>query len=81
MTHANKHPGEILKEEFLWPFGISAKALADALDIPSTLIADIVEERKPMTEDTALRLSEHFGSSAVFWLGLQADYDASRPSD
>ena len=80
MTHAKTHPGEILREEFLWPFGISARALAEALEVPARLIADIVEERKPMTEDTALRLSEHFGRPAVFWLDLQADYDASRPT-
>ena len=73
MTHGKTHPGEILKEEFLWPFGISARALAEELEVPVALIADIVEERPPVTKDTALRLSEHFGSPAVFWLGLQAD--------
>jgi addiction module HigA family antidote len=69
------HPGEILREEFMIPFEISAHALAMALRVPAPRINDIVRERRAVTADTALRLARHFGTSAEFWLGLQSDYD------
>jgi antitoxin HigA-1 len=69
------HPGEILREEFLIPLGMSAHALALALRVPAPRINDIVRERRAITADTALRLSRYFGTSAEFWLGLQADFD------
>ena len=69
------HPGEILREEFLLPLGMTAHALAMALQVPAPRINDIVRERRGVTADTALRLSRYLGSSAEFWLGLQADYD------
>lgn len=77
MTRETAHPGEVLKADFLGPLGISANALATALDVPANQIADIIEERKSITADIALRLSQQFGFSAEFWLGLQADCDAS----
>lgn len=71
------HPGEILREEFLIPMGLTANAVAVALMIPAPRINDIVRERRGITADTALRLSKYFGTSVEFWLGLQADYEAS----
>lgn len=69
------HPGEILREEFIIPLGLSAHALAMALRVPAPRINDIVRERRAVTADTALRLARYFGTSAEFWLGLQSDYD------
>ena len=69
------HPGEILREEFLVPLGLTAHALALALHVSAPRINDIVRERRAITADTALRLSRFFGTSAEFWMGLQADYD------
>jgi addiction module HigA family antidote len=69
------HPGEILREEFMLPLGLSAHALAMALRVPAPRINDIVRERRAVTADTALRLARYFGTSAEFWLGLQSDYD------
>lgn len=71
----NIHPGEILREEFLNPFGISAYKLAKDVNIPQTRISEILKGNRRITADTALRLSKYFGNSAKFWLGLQDDYD------
>lgn len=69
------HPGEILREEFLVPLNLSANALAIALGVPAPRINDVARERRGITADTALRLARYFGTSAEFWMGLQADYD------
>jgi addiction module HigA family antidote len=69
------HPGEVLREEFLAPLGINAHALAMALKVPAPRINDIVRERRSITPDTALRLARYFGTTAQFWLNLQASYD------
>lgn len=69
------HPGEVLREEFLLPLGLSANALAIALGVPAPRINDVARERRGITADTALRLARYFGVSAEFWMGLQADYD------
>lgn len=71
----NIHPGEILKIEFLDAMGISSYKLAKALNIPQTRISQIIKGKRRVTADTALRLSEFFGTTAQFWLGLQDDYD------
>ncbi len=71
----NIHPGEILREEFLNPFGISAYKLAKDVNIPQTRISEILKGNRRITADTALRLSKYFGNSVKFWLGLQDDYD------
>tara|TARA_B100000614_G_scaffold236666_1_gene234337 strand:- start:3500 stop:3790 length:291 start_codon:yes stop_codon:yes gene_type:complete len=71
----NIHPGEILKEEFLNPMGISAYRLAKDTGIPQTRISEIIKGRRRVTADTALRLAKYFGMSARFWLGLQDDFD------
>jgi len=69
------HPGEVLREEFLRPMGITANALAIALQVPAPRINDVVRERRAVTVDTALRLAKYFGTSAEFWMGLQTDFD------
>ena len=69
------HPGEILREEFLRPLNHSANALAITLGVPAPRINDVARERRGITADTALRLACYFGTSAEFWMGLQADYD------
>jgi addiction module HigA family antidote len=69
------HPGEVLREEFLQPYKLTAHALSMALQVPAPRINDIVRERRAITVDTALRLAKFFGNSAEFWMGLQTDYD------
>lgn len=69
------HPGEILRDEFMEPLGLSAHALAMALRVPATRIGQIVRGQRTITPDTALRLARYFGTSADLWIGLQAEYD------
>ena len=71
----NIHPGEILNEEFLIPFGISAYRLAKETFIPQTRVSEILKGNRRITADTALRFSRFFSNSPKFWLGLQIDYD------
>ena len=68
-------PGEILLQEFLSPMGISQTRLASDIDVPVSRVADIVNGRRTITADTALRLATYFGTSAQMWLNLQASYD------
>ena len=69
------HPGEVLREDYLAPLGMSANALAVALSVPATRIHEIVNERRGISADTAERLARYFGGDAVSWLNLQATYD------
>lgn len=69
------HPGEILREEFLIPLGISINRLAREIVVPPGRISEIVNAKRGITADTALRLARFFGVSAQMWLGLQAEYD------
>ena len=69
------HPGEILNEEFLKPLRMTINALAIALRVPSNRIYAIVEGDRGISGDTALRLARYFGTSAEFWVNLQAHYD------
>lgn len=71
----NISPGEILLEEFLIPLGITQYQLSKQLNIPQTRVSEIVKGNRRITADTALRLSQFFGTSAKFWLGLQDDFD------
>lgn len=71
----NTHPGEILQKEFLLELEISAYRLAKDTGIPQTRISEIIKGKRRITADTALRLSQYFGNSPKFWLGLQDDYD------
>ena len=69
------HPGEILREEFMAPLGLSTNALALALRVPATRVGEIVRERRAITPATALRLARYFGTTADLWLGLQIEYE------
>ena len=69
------HPGEVLREEYLSPLGMSAHALAQALRVPATRINDIVNERRAITADTALRLARYFGTTPDLWMNLQTAFD------
>jgi addiction module HigA family antidote len=69
------HPGEILREEYLAPLGMSVNALATHLHVPATRMNEIVRERRGITPDTALRLATFFGGDAGSWLSLQQAYD------
>ncbi|MHB1700773.1 MAG: HigA family addiction module antitoxin [Acidobacteriaceae bacterium] len=75
------HPGEMLREEFMVPLGMSANAVAMAIRVPATRIAEIVNERRGITADTALRLGRLFRMSPQYWMGLQADYDLETAMD
>lgn len=77
-TRIRTHPGEMLREEFLKPLNLSANALSLALRVPATRIGDIVNERRAVSADTALRLARYFGTTAEFWMNLQAAYDLSK---
>lgn len=69
------HPGEILREDYLVPLGMTAAALAKALNVPAPRINEILRERRSVTADTAMRLARYFGGDARSWLNLQAAYD------
>ena len=69
------HPGEILREEYLAPLGVSAHALSQALHVPPARINEIVREKRGITPDTALRLARFFGGDAQSWMNLQIAYD------
>lgn len=71
----NIHPGEVLQKEFLIPLNITPYRLAKETRIPQTRISEIIKGNRRITADTALRLSQFFGNSAKFWLGLQDDFD------
>src|SRR5713226_8744695 len=69
------HPGEILREEFMAPLGLSMNRMAMDLRVPVTRIADIVNERRGITADTALRFARYFTNSPAFWMNLQTRYE------
>ena len=69
------HPGEVLREEFLIPLGLSAGAIAKACGVPRTRIERVANEQTPITADTALRLGKALGTSAQLWLNLQNEFD------
>ena len=75
------HPGEVLREEFLRPMQLTPYAVAKAIGVPRTRIERLAREDTPLTADTALRLSRYFGTSAAFWMGLQARYDLEIATD
>ena len=75
------HPGEILLEEFMRPLGISANKLARDLGVPSNRIVAIVNAKRAISADTALRLARYFNSTADFWMNLQARYDLQQAQD
>ena len=75
------HPGEMLREEFMKPLGLSANALAMQLRVPVTRITEILRERRGITADTALRLARYFNMTPEFWMGLQMDFDLESEAD
>ncbi len=75
------HPGEILREDFMKPLGISMNRLALDLRVPVTRIAEIVHERRGITPDTALRLGRYFNTSARFWMNAQSSFDLEVAQD
>jgi addiction module HigA family antidote len=75
------HPGEVLREEFLGPMELTPYAVAKAIGVPRTRVERLAREDTPLTADTALRLSRYFGTSATFWMGLQARYDLEIAAD
>ena len=75
------HPGEVLLEEFLGPLELSQYRLAKDINVPPRRINEIVHGKRAITADTALRLARYFGTSARFWLNLQAQYDLDVHSD
>ncbi|WP_449466052.1 HigA family addiction module antitoxin [Stenotrophomonas humi] len=74
------HPGEILAEDFLSPLGMSARALAIAINVTPARVSDIIAGRRGITADTALRLGRYFGTTAQLWLNLQTNYDLETAS-
>ena len=75
------HPGEILREEFLEPMGISQYRLAKSLAVPPRRINEIVHGKRAITADTAMRLARYFGTSPQFWMSLQGRYDLDVAKD
>jgi antitoxin HigA-1 len=75
------HPGEVLREEFLAPMKLTPYALARACSVPRTRIERLAREETPVTADTALRLARYFGTTAEFWMGMQAQYELERAQD
>ncbi len=75
------HPGEILREEFMRPLGLSMNRLALDLRVPITRIAEVIHERRAITIDTALRLAQYFNTTPNFWMNLQLQYDLDRVED
>jgi antitoxin HigA-1 len=69
------HPGEVLREDYMMPLGLSANALAQALKVPASRINDIVLERRGITVDTAMRLVRYFGGDVQSWMNLQTAYE------
>jgi addiction module HigA family antidote len=69
------HPGEILLEEFIRPMGLTLASVSRATGIPASRLTEITKGRRSLTAETALRLARYFGTSAAFWIGLQAEHD------
>lgn len=69
------HPGEVLREEFVIPLGLSGSGLAQALHVSPTRVISILKETRPITADTALRLARYFKTTAEFWMNMQMTYD------
>ena len=78
LQRVSTHPGEMLREEFLIPLGITQNALALKIRVPATRIGEIIHGKRAITPDTALRLARFFGNSPEFWLNLQQMHDLSR---
>jgi len=80
LQRVTTHPGEVLREDFLVPYGLSQHALAMKIRVPATRIGDIVNGRRAITPDTALRLARFFGTTPQLWMNLQQAHDLSKAS-
>ncbi|CAN7666344.1 addiction module HigA family antidote [Bosea sp. BE125] len=78
MPRIRTHPGEILREEYLAPLGMSARQLAKALGVPGNRVSELLRERRDVSADTAIRLGRYFQTDPRFWLNLQAAHDLSK---
>jgi antitoxin HigA-1 len=78
MSRIRTHPGEILREEFLEPLSMSARQLAEKLQVPPNRMSEIAREHRAITADTAIRLGRFFGTTPQFWLNAQTAYDLSK---
>jgi antitoxin HigA-1 len=78
MPRVRTHPGEVLREEFMAPLGLSARALGAAIEVPANRLSEIARGRRDVSADTALRLGRYFGTDPRFWLNLQAAHDLSK---
>ncbi|MHB8273032.1 HigA family addiction module antitoxin [Bradyrhizobium sp.] len=78
MPRLQTHPGEIVREEYLVPLGLSARALAKLLGVPANRLTEIMRGTRDVSADTAIRLGRYFGTDPRFWLNLQAAHDLSR---
>jgi antitoxin HigA-1 len=78
MARLRTHPGEVLREEYLVPLGLSARALAKELDVPANRLTEIIRGTRDVTADTAIRLGRYFRTDPRFWLNLQAAHDLSK---
>ena len=75
------HPGDVLKKDFLKPLSLSQYALAKAIDVPEMRVSEIVRAKRAISPDTALRLARCLGTTAEFWIGMQATYDFEKARD
>jgi len=78
MARLRTHPGEVLREEYLVPLGLSARGLAKELDVPANRLTEIMRGTRDVSADTAIRLGRYFGTDPRFWLNLQAAYNLSK---
>jgi antitoxin HigA-1 len=78
MPRIRTHPGEILREEYLKPLALSARALAEAIGVPPNRMSEIVAERRGITADTAMRLARYFRTTPEFWMNMQSGHDLSK---
>lgn len=78
MARLRTHPGEVLKEEYLVPLGLSARFLAKELDVPANRLTEIMRGARDVSADTAIRLGRYFRTDPRFWLNLQAAHDLSK---
>jgi addiction module HigA family antidote len=75
------HPGDVLREDYLKPLGMTPNALALALRVPASRIGEIVNGKRSVTAETAIRLARYFGGTALFWLNMQAYFDLAKVED
>jgi len=78
MPRLRTHPGEVLREEYLAPLGMSARGLAKAIGVPANRVTEIMRRERDVSADTAIRLGRYFRTDPRFWLNLQAAYDLSK---